>query len=55
MLNILGNITACLGAARRDSLAGFDTVDVAPGYLALRGWSTFAPGETSALGSYHQR
>lgn len=42
--NIFDNITADtrLGLALRESLKDFDSVDVATGYLDLRGWSTFA-------------
>jgi len=42
--NIFDNITddTRLGSALRDSLTDFDTVDVATGYLDLRGWSTLA-------------
>ena len=44
MPNIFDNITdeSRLGLALRDSLQDFDTVDVATGYLDLRGWSNFA-------------
>ncbi len=57
MPNIFDNITdgTRLGAALQESLQQFDTVDVATGYLDLRGWSSFAevieskrtPGELS--------
>jgi superfamily II DNA or RNA helicase len=42
--NIFDNITdeTRLGLALRESLRDFDTVDVATGYLDLRGWSSFA-------------
>jgi len=42
--NIYDNITddTRLGLALRDSLTDFDTVDVATGYIDLRGWSTMA-------------
>jgi len=42
--NIFDNITddTRLGPALRESLKDFDTVDVATGYLDLRGWSSFA-------------
>jgi superfamily II DNA or RNA helicase len=42
--NIFDNITddTRLGLALRESLKDFDTVDVATGYLDLRGWSSFA-------------
>lgn len=44
MPNIFDNLTddTRLGAALRDSLRDFDTVDVATGYLDLRGWSSMA-------------
>ncbi|MEF9912426.1 helicase-related protein [Streptomyces sp. P5-A9] len=44
MPNIFDNITdeTRLGLALRESLKDFDTVDVATGYLDLRGWSHFA-------------
>ena len=44
MPNIFDNITddTRLGLALCDSLQDFNTVDVATGYLDLRGWSTFA-------------
>ncbi len=44
MPNIFDNITdgTRLGLALRESLRDFDTVDVATGYLDLRGWSAFA-------------
>ncbi len=44
MPNIYDNITddTRLGLALRDSLTDFDTVDVATGYIDLRGWSTMA-------------
>ena len=44
MPNIFDNITddTRLGLALRESLVDFDTVDVATGYLDLRGWSSFA-------------
>ena len=44
MPNIFDNITddTRLGLALRESLKDFDTVDVATGYLDLRGWSAFA-------------
>lgn len=44
MPNIFDNITGDtrLGLALRESLKDFDTVDVATGYLDLRGWSSFA-------------
>lgn len=44
MPNIFDNITddTRLGLALRESLRDFDTVDVATGYLDLRGWSSFA-------------
>lgn len=44
MPNIFDNLTedTRLGAALRDSLHYFDTVDVATGYLDLRGWSSMA-------------
>ncbi len=44
MPNIFDNITddTRLGLALRESLKDFDTVDVATGYLDLRGWSSFA-------------
>ena len=44
MPNIYDNITddTCLGLALRDSLTDFDTVDVATGYIDLRGWSNMA-------------
>jgi hypothetical protein len=42
--NIFDNITddTRLGLALRESLQDFDTVDVATGYIDLRGWSNFA-------------
>jgi len=42
--NIFDNITddTRLGQALRESLKDFDTVDVATGYLDLRGWDSFA-------------
>jgi superfamily II DNA or RNA helicase len=42
--NIYDNITDAtrLGPALRDSLTDFDTVDVATGYIDLRGWSHMA-------------
>jgi superfamily II DNA or RNA helicase len=42
--NIFDNLTeeTRLGIALQGSLADFDTVDVATGYLDLRGWSSFA-------------
>jgi hypothetical protein len=42
--NIYDNITddTRLGLALRDSLSDFDTVDVATGYIDLRGWSSMA-------------
>jgi hypothetical protein len=42
--NIYDNITdeTRLGPALRDSLTDFDTVDVATGYIDLRGWSNMA-------------
>jgi hypothetical protein len=42
--NIYDNLAddSRLGPALRDSLAHFDTVDVATGYLDLRGWREFA-------------
>ena len=44
MPNIYDNITDAtrLGPALRDSLTDFDTVDVATGYIDLRGWSSLA-------------
>mgnify|MGYP000159079743 FL=1 len=44
MPNIYDNITdeTRLGLALRDSLTDFDTVDVATGYIDLRGWSNMA-------------
>lgn len=44
MPNIYDNLAdnSRLGPALRDSLAHFDTVDVATGYLDLRGWREFA-------------
>ena len=44
MPNIFDNLTddTRLGAAVRDSLSYYDTVDVATGYLDLRGWSSMA-------------
>lgn len=44
MPNIFDNVSdkTRLGPALRDSLKDFDTVDVATGYLDLRGWSSFA-------------
>lgn len=44
MPNIFDNITddTRLGLALRDSLRDFDTVDVATGYIDLRGWSNVA-------------
>ena len=44
MPNIFDNITddTRLGLALRESLKDFDTIDVATGYLDLRGWSSFA-------------
>ena len=44
MPNIYDNITdeTRLGPALRDSLTDFDTVDVATGYIDLRGWSNMA-------------
>ena len=44
MPNIYDNITDAsrLGPALRDSLTDFDTVDVATGYIDLRGWSHMA-------------
>ncbi|KQX09285.1 NgoFVII family restriction endonuclease [Streptomyces sp. Root431] len=44
MPNIFDNITADtrLGRALRESLRDFDTVDIATGYLDLRGWDSFA-------------
>ena len=44
MPNIFDNLTddTTLGAALRYSLRDFDTVDVATGYLDLRGWSSIA-------------
>lgn len=44
MPNIYDNITddSRLGLALRDSLTDFDTVDVATGYIDLRGWSNMA-------------
>ena len=44
MPNIFDNLTddTRLGLALRESLKDFDTVDVATGYLDLRGWSSFA-------------
>ena len=44
MPNIYDNITdeTRLGLALRDSLDDFDTVDVATGYIDLRGWSNMA-------------
>ena len=44
MPNIYDNITddTRLGLALRDSLTDFDTVDVATGYIDLRGWSSMA-------------
>lgn len=44
MPNIYDNITddTRLGLALRDSLSDFDTVDVATGYIDLRGWSSMA-------------
>ncbi|WP_077490888.1 helicase-related protein [Sinomonas mesophila] len=44
MPNLFDNLTDTtrLGLALRESLKDFDTVDVATGYLDLRGWSAFA-------------
>lgn len=44
MPNIFDNLTddTRLGTALRDSLRDFDTMDVATGYLDLRGWSSIA-------------
>ncbi len=44
MPNIFDNITdgTRLGVALQESLQHFDTVDVATGYLDLRGWASFA-------------
>lgn len=44
MPNIFDNLTDAsrLGPALRDSLTDFDTVDVATGYIDLRGWSNLA-------------
>ncbi|QKW20286.1 NgoFVII family restriction endonuclease [Kitasatospora sp. NA04385] len=44
MPNIFDNITVDtrLGQALRESLKDFDTVDIATGYLDLRGWDSFA-------------
>ena len=44
MPNIYDNITdeTRLGLALRDSLDDFDTVDIATGYIDLRGWSNMA-------------
>jgi superfamily II DNA or RNA helicase len=44
MPNIFDNLAAdmCLGPALQASLRHFDTVDVATGYLDLRGWREFA-------------
>lgn len=44
MPNIYDNLAddTRLGPALRDSLAHFDTVDIATGYLDLRGWREFA-------------
>ncbi len=44
MPNIYDNITPAtrLGLALRDSLTEFDTVDIATGYIDLRGWSAMA-------------
>lgn len=44
MPNIFDNITddTRLGLALRESLKDFDAVDVATGYIDLRGWSSFA-------------
>lgn len=44
MPNIFDNVTddTRLGLALRESLKDFDNVDVATGYLDLRGWSSFA-------------
>ena len=44
MPNIYDNITddTKLGLALRDSLTDFDAVDVATGYIDLRGWSNLA-------------
>ncbi|GAB3488120.1 helicase-related protein [Flexivirga lutea] len=44
MPNLFDNITddTRLGPALRESLTDFDTVDVATGYLDLRGWSSLA-------------
>ena len=44
MPNIYDNITdeTRLGLALRDSLSDFDAVDVATGYIDLRGWSSMA-------------
>ena len=42
MPNIFDNITDGLRPALRESLKDFDDVDVATGYLDLRGWSSLA-------------
>ena len=44
MPNIYDNLAdqTRLGPALRESLTEFETVDIATGYLDLRGWSTFA-------------
>lgn len=44
MPNIYDNVTdqTRLGLALRDSLTDFDTVDIATGYIDLRGWSNLA-------------
>lgn len=44
MPNIFDNLTKAtrLGPALRDSLSDFDTVDVATGYIDLRGWSSMS-------------
>ncbi|TXH20887.1 MAG: NgoFVII family restriction endonuclease [Mycobacterium sp.] len=42
MPNIFDNITDGLRPALRESLKDFDAVDVATGYLDLRGWSSLA-------------
>ena len=44
MPNIFDNLTdpTRLGPALRDSLEEFDSVDVATGYIDLRGWSNLA-------------
>lgn len=44
MPNIFDNLTdeTRLGPALRDSLTDFDTLDVATGYIDLRGWSSLA-------------